>query len=81
VNNTLGREVSNQVERKLQAEGYILTRQDLDDDTGMLVYEVKKQDGTFQYYLHVIWSDRGTVYVQRPQLISSLEQLKVIAGL
>jgi hypothetical protein len=66
---TKGRLIASTVEEKLQAQGYILTSQDIPDDTGMLAYEVKK-DGKFQYYLHLAWSERGTVYLQNPELLS-----------
>ncbi len=78
---TKGRMVTETLERKLKAQGFVLTPQDLDDDTGMSVYAVAKQDGAFQYYLHIIWSDRGTVYVKQPQLISTIDELRAIAGI
>jgi hypothetical protein len=81
VSETKGRMVTETLERKLKDQGFVLTPQDLDDDTGMSVYAVTKQDGTFQYYLHVIWSDRGTVYVKKPELISTIDELRAIAGI
>ena len=76
---TQGRRIAGDLERRLQNQGYTLVQQELDDDTGMRVFEVSK-GGTRQYFLHLIWSDRGTIYVRHPTLMSRTE-LEAAAGL
>jgi hypothetical protein len=66
---TKGRIIAETLEQQLQKQGYELRKLELDDDTGIQVYEVAK-DGTRQYFLHLIWSDRGTVYVRNPEILS-----------
>jgi outer membrane biosynthesis protein TonB len=80
VSETQGRRVSKTIEQQLETQGYTLTQQELNDDVGMIAFEVTKQ-GVFQYYLHVIWGDRGTTYLRDKQLISSIDELNQRAGL
>jgi hypothetical protein len=74
-----GRTVAGNLEQQLEKQGFILTQKDLDQDTGFRVYEVAK-DGVKQYYLHMIWSDRGTAYIRNDNLLSH-SQLTTITGL
>ncbi|GAP96062.1 hypothetical protein [Leptolyngbya sp. NIES-2104] len=69
---TQGRKIAGTLEKQLQNQGYQLTEKDLDEDTGMRVYQVEKS-GTQPYYLHFVWSDRGTAYVRNPQILSRSE--------
>lgn len=64
-----GRRVAANLEEHLQSQGYELNPEDLADETGMQVYKVHKA-GEFQFYLHLTWGDRGTVYVRNPELLS-----------
>lgn len=75
---TRGRMVAGTLEEQLQKQGYEVRKLDLDDDTGMQVYEVAK-NGTRQYFLHLLWSDRGTIYVRNPELLSR-GQLEAASG-
>jgi N-dimethylarginine dimethylaminohydrolase len=58
---TQWRDVSSNLEQKLEAKGYDVKALDLEDDTGRRVYEVSK-DGEIKYYLNVLSTERGTVY-------------------
>lgn len=69
---TKGRMVAGTLEKQLQNQGYQVTQKELDEDTGMRVYQVEKA-GTEPYYLHFVWSDRGTAYVRNPQILSRSE--------
>lgn len=74
-----GRTVAAKLEQHLEQQGFVLTQKELDQETGFRVYEVSK-NGVKQYYLHMIWSDRGTAYVRDNNLLSH-SQLSVITGL
>jgi hypothetical protein len=83
-----GRLVTNALEDKLIQQGYQVQQLDLNDEEGMRVYQVTDPRVTAgsklnssptspqQFYLHVLWSDRGTVYLRYPTLLSraQLEQ-------
>ncbi|MBD2081631.1 hypothetical protein [Leptolyngbya sp. FACHB-17] len=76
---TQGRMISKTLEKQLQDQGYQVTEKDINEDVGMRVYQVEKS-GTQPYYLHFIWSDRGTAYVRHAQILSRSE-LEAIANL
>jgi outer membrane biosynthesis protein TonB len=78
INESNGRTVAGKLEQQLEQQGFVLTEKDLNQDTGFRVYEVAK-DGVKQYYLHLIWSDRGTVYLRNQTLLSQ-SQLSEISG-
>lgn len=69
---TQGRMISTTLEKQLQDQGYQVIEKDINEDTGMRVYQVEKS-GTQPYYLHFIWSDRGTAYVRHAQVLSRSE--------
>jgi len=69
---TKGRMVAGTLEKQLQDQGYQVIEKELNEDTGMRVYQVEKT-GTQPYYLHFIWSDRGTAYVRNAQILSRSE--------
>ncbi|BAU12337.1 hypothetical protein LEP3755_28660 [Leptolyngbya sp. NIES-3755] len=77
--NSQGRAIAGTLEEQLQQQGFTLTEKDLDQDTGFRVYEVAK-DGVKQYYLHIVWSDRGTAYVRNTDLLSH-SQITAMTGL
>jgi hypothetical protein len=58
---TQWRDVSSNLEQKLEAQGYEVEALDLEDDTGRRVYQVSKA-GDLKYYLNVLSTERGTVY-------------------
>ncbi|MGG6284276.1 hypothetical protein ACQ4M3_22055 [Leptolyngbya sp. AN03gr2] len=74
-----GRTIARTLEQQLEQQGFTLTQKELDQDTGFRVYEVSK-DGVKQYYLHMIWSDRGTAYVRNADLLSH-SQITTLTGL
>jgi hypothetical protein len=76
---TNGRLVAQDLEQKLTQQGYSLSEQDIADDTGMKVYKVTK-DNQLKFYLHAIWSDRGTLYIQKPTLVGSRDLLAQEVG-
>ena len=58
---TQWRDVSSNLEQRLEAQGYEVEALDLEDDTGRRVYQVSKA-GALKYYLNVLSTERGTVY-------------------
>lgn len=72
IQETKGRMVAGTLEQQLQNQGYQVTEKELNEDTGIRVYQVEKA-GTPSYYLHLIWSDRGTAYVRNSQILSRSE--------
>jgi hypothetical protein len=72
-----GRTVAGTLEQQLEKQGFVLTRQELEPDTGFRVYLVAKE-GMQSYYLHMIWSDRGTAYIRDENLLS-YDQITAIA--
>ncbi len=58
---TQWRDVSSNLEQRLEAQGYEVEALDLEDDTGRRVYQVSKA-GDLKYYLNVLSTERGTVY-------------------
>lgn len=76
VGETHWRKVVASIEQQLNHKGYSLAEVELGDENGLGVYEVSKQDKR-EFYLHVILTAQGTVYLLKPQLLSrqELEQL------
>jgi hypothetical protein len=64
---TQWRSVSTDLKQNLENKGYVVQQLDLEDDTGIRVYEVSK-DGKMQYYLNLLSTEKGTVYLlaQKP---------------
>ena len=76
---TQWRDVSSNLEQKLEAQGYEVKALDLEDDTGRRVYKVSK-DGEIKYYLNVLSTQRGTVYKFSKELLTR-EELNQAAAL
>ncbi len=72
VGETQWRKVAETIEQQLHNKGYSLTQLELEDETGLGVYEVLKQ-GKREFYLHVIQIEQKTVYVLKPQLLGRRE--------
>jgi hypothetical protein len=64
-----GRTIAGTLEQKLESQGFTYSDLNAEPDTGFRVYEVAK-DGVKQYYLHMIWNDRGTAYVRDENQLS-----------
>jgi hypothetical protein len=56
------RSVYASVQKQLSEQGYELTELDQEDDTGFKVSRVSK-NGTARYYLHLLSTLQGTIYV------------------
>jgi hypothetical protein len=78
VEETQWRSIADNLEERLQADGYAVTQLDLEDDTGLRVYEVIKQ-GNPKYYLHLLSTSHGTVYLVKSKLLSR-EEFQQMAG-
>lgn len=76
VGETQWRKVVETIEQQLNHKGYSLAQIELEDENGLGVYEVSKQHKR-EFYLHVILTAQGTVYLLKPQLLNrqELEQL------
>ncbi len=59
------RAVYQNVQQQLSEQGYQLTELELEDDTGFRVSQVSK-NGATKYYLHLLSTLQGTVYVLNP---------------
>jgi len=70
---TQWRDVSSNLEQRLEAQGYEVEALDLEDDTGRRVYEVSK-DGETKYYLNLLSTKQGTVYLLTKEQLT-LEEL------
>lgn len=77
IEETNGRLVSNQLEERLQRQGYALQNLDLEHEHGMTAYQLSKS-GSPKDYLYVLWSSEGTTYLRSP-VILSYEDLKLMA--
>lgn len=71
--------MSNDLKQKLEEGGYIITPLDIEDDIGRRAYEVSKE-GKTRYYLNLISTGRGIVYLLTEQVPTS-EQIKSAAKL
>ena len=69
-----GRQISETLEQQLQAQGYTLQPLDLNDDTGMKVYQLF-QRGRARDYLHIIWTDQGTHSLRLPEPVKNRQAL------
>jgi hypothetical protein len=75
---TQWRSVAGNLEKRLQNQGYSVTKlDDLEDETGMGIYKVDK-DGVTKY-LHLLLTSRGTVYLLESKPLSRSE-LEVAVG-
>jgi hypothetical protein len=72
VGETQWRRIADTIEQQLHNKGYKLTQLELEDETGLGVYEVLKQ-GKREFYLHVIQIEQKTVYLLKPNLLSRQE--------
>lgn len=66
------RSVYANVKDQLTDQGYRVMELDLDDDTGFRVSQISR-NGKTQYYLHLLSTLRGTVYVLNPTQLSKDE--------
>ncbi|HEY9603417.1 MAG TPA: hypothetical protein V6C85_17505 [Allocoleopsis sp.] len=71
--------VSNDLKQKLEEGGYVMTPMDIEDDIGRRAYEVSKEGNT-RYYLNLISTGSGIVYLLTEQLPTS-EQIRSAAKL
>lgn len=69
---TQWRSLARTLEQNLQNQGYSLTQLDLETDTGVRVYRVAKA-GEPEYYLNLISTFQGTVYLISEQLMTAVE--------
>lgn len=75
---TQWRSVASSLEERLENQGYAVTKlDDLEDEMGMGIYKVDK-DGVTKY-LHLLLTDRGTVYLLESKPLSRSE-LEVAVG-
>jgi hypothetical protein len=68
--------VAGNLEEKLADQGYDVEQLELDDDTGLRVYEISKDNK--RYYLHFLSTAQGTVYLIKPEQLSREEVEKVV---
>ncbi|GEM_PF-1375256 len=67
---TQWRVVAKQLTQRLEAQGCSVGKlDDLDDDTGMGIYQVIARNGE-KTFLHLLLTDRGTVYVLDPNQLT-----------
>ena len=71
---TNGRAIAKTLEEKLEVQGYTLTAIDLDEDTGMKIYQLFLK-GQPKDYLHIIWTDKGTRSLRLPEPETNYDQL------
>jgi hypothetical protein len=71
---TNGRQISATLEQQLHAQGYTLRPLELDEDTGMKVYQLL-QKGQARDYLHIIWTDQGTHSLRLPEPVKNRQAL------
>jgi hypothetical protein len=69
---TQWRSVSTDLKQNLENKGYVVQQLDLEDDTGIRVYEVSK-DGKRQYYLNLLSTGKGTVYLMAEKPLTRAE--------
>lgn len=67
-----GRLVAQDVKQHLEQKGYTVTKLELNDDTGIEIAEVAKNRNV-EYYLHLLWTERGTVYLLNDTRLSRAE--------
>lgn len=60
------------VHEQITAQGYRVTELELEDDTGFRVSEIAK-NGQTQYYLHLLSTLDGTIYILNPTQLSKDE--------
>lgn len=70
--NSLWQAVYKQVAEQITTQGYKVIELDLEDDTGFKVSQIAK-NGTTKYYLHMLSTLEGTVYVLNPTQLSKDE--------
>lgn len=66
------RSVYAKVQEQITAQGYKVTELELEDDTGFKVSQIS-QNGTTKYYLHLLSTLSGTIYVLNPTPLSKDE--------
>lgn len=71
--------MSNDLKQKLEEGGYSITPLDIEDDIGRRAYEVSKE-GKTKYYLNLISTGKGIVYLLTEKLPTS-EEIKSAANL
>jgi hypothetical protein len=70
---TQWRSVSENLKQNLEAQGYMVEKLELADDTGRSTYQVSK-DGETKYYLNLLSTKQGTVYLLTKEQLT-LEEL------
>jgi len=70
--NSLWQAVYKKVAEQITTQGYKVIELDLEDDTGFKVSQIAK-NGTTKYYLHMLSTLEGTVYVLNPTQLSKAE--------
>jgi len=69
---TQWRAIARRLEQDLQTQGYAVSPVDLETETGVRVYRVSKT-GTLDYYLNLISTFQGTVYLMSKQPMTAEE--------
>lgn len=80
VEETQWRDVASQLTQKLESQGYHVGKlDDLDDETGIGIYRVIAKNGE-KKFLHLLLTDRGTVYVLDPNQLTRKQLEQRMAG-
>lgn len=80
VEDTQWRTVASKLTQTLELKGYQVGKlDDLDDDTGMGIYRVVATNGE-KTFLHLLLTDRGTVYVLDPKQLTREQLEQRMAG-
>jgi hypothetical protein len=72
VEETQWRTIAGNLEDRLQGKGYTVKQLDLNDDIGLRVYEII-QHSSAKFYLHLLSTSQGTVFLMHPKVLSREE--------
>jgi hypothetical protein len=72
------RSVYAKVQQQMTSQGYRVTELELEDDTGFRVSQIAK-DGQTRYFLHLLSTLEGTIYILNPTQLSKEEVEQRIA--
>jgi hypothetical protein len=75
---TQWRSVSENLKQNLEAQGYVVEKLELADDTGRSAYQVSK-DGETKYYLNLLSTKQGTVYLLTKEQLTPEELDSAVA--
>ncbi|NEQ28103.1 MAG: hypothetical protein F6K28_55770 [Microcoleus sp. SIO2G3] len=75
---TQWRTVSENLKQNLEAQGYVVKKLELADDTGRTAYQVSK-DGETKYYLNLLSTKQGTVYLLTKEQLTPEELNSAVA--